>query len=203
MQLTDDTPVKLVSNDDRSFETVIRPPGPYGKPVIYRIEAHETVFWTWRVAKHFLGDPSKRNQPGLDEGDMETERVHNSFGRLFDQVNYVKPDIQVFDMSGTPISMAIDLDTANVEYGQSISNDDLQARIAQMQAEIELLRQNASDQLPEIITESSPDSPDTAASLDDIPDDGSLNPGPRRSGETRTEPLRASDTLTAQLPDDI
>jgi hypothetical protein len=203
MQLTDDTPVKIVSSDDRPFETVIRPPGPYGKPVVYKIEPGETVYWTWRVAKHFLGDPSKRNQPGLDEGDQEKERIHNSFGRLFDHQTYVQPNIQVFDMSGERILMAIEVDESKVEFGQSISSGDLQQRIAQMQAEIELLRQNASEQLPEIVTESTPDSPDIAASLDDIPDDGSMNPGPRRSGETRTEPLRASDTLTAQLPDDI
>ena len=201
--LTDDTPVKLVSNDTRPFETVIRPPGAYGKPTIYKIDPGETVFWTWRVAKHFLGDPAKRNQPGFDEGGSERERVHNSFGRIFDQEAYVPPKIEVFDMAGTRILMAIEIDTVNADYGQSISSEDLQSRIAQMQAEIDLLRQNTSDQLPEIITETSPDSPDTATSLDDIPDDGSQNPGPRRSGDPRTAPLRASDTLTAQLPDDI
>jgi hypothetical protein len=206
MDLTDDTPVKLVSTDDRSFDCAVRPQGtPYGQTLTYRIGAKETVFWTWRVAKHFLGNPYLRDVPGYDEATQERSRVQDGFGYLQlagdDKASYRPPSIKVYSMDGTHIPMANEISVGEQALAAPLTSDDLQARIDAMQAEIDMLRSNTTTDLPEVVVESTPELADepVPTSLDDIPDDTSTPSRAPAGASPGPGPAPADPSLTAQL----
>ena len=205
MQLTDETPVKITNNDDRRYEVEMRPSTTYGANTLYVLEPHATVFWTWRVAKHWLGDPGTVNSPG--EYAIELTRARGHFGSYINA--YTPPDVHVDTMEGQRIPMAIQIDDPNgpnAHRSTGISPDDMASRMAALQAEIELLRSNMNGDLPpsEALVPNDPDAgADTnLASLADLPTDDSVSPGtpgtpgtPRTSGAPRDTPIRANDLV--------
>lgn len=203
MQLTDETPVKIVNNASLRHVVPIRPNTAYGKSTIYVLEPNSTAFWTWRVAKHWLGDPGR--QTDQQSYRIELRRARSHFGQA--SGDFTQPDVEVHTMEGQRIRMAIELGETGVpdNITTGISPDDMKSRMAALQAEMELLQSNLSGDLPptEALTPNDPDAgTDTnLTSLTDLPADDSVTPG-RRSGTLRNTPLRpAPATLTADLPE--
>lgn len=198
--LNDDTPVKLVNLDPVPYDCAIRPAAAYGPLTTYRLNPGATAFWTWRVAKHLLGDPTVGNENG--ELDAEREYAHDNFGRVYSPESYTPPNIEVYDMEGNRIQMAIETQPGTEHLVTTgIGTGELEARMAQLQAEIDILRGNVSSSAspPAAIT-ANPPQPEVT-DPDSLPLDDTATPAPRLSGQPRDTPLRAAE-LGLDLPVD-
>jgi hypothetical protein len=205
MQLTDETPVKITNNSAVRFEVEMRPATTYGASTVYVLGPNETVFWTWRVAKHWLGNP--QTVTSRSEFDIELNRARGHFGGYIG--DYTAPDVTVHTMEGQPIVMAIQLNDPNgpnADFSTGITPDDMAGRMAALQAEIDLLRSNMSGDLPpsEALQPGDPDAgtDTTLTSLTDLPTDDSVTPGrPAPAAEVtpapaKTGPAKAPAGLT-------
>jgi hypothetical protein len=114
-------------------------------------------------------------------------------------------------MDGEHIPMAIETEdrTGGIVIGESLDSGTLQARIAAMEAELELLRANTAETPPLVHTDMDPaEAAEQGTSLDDLPADTTTpstgpvtNPTPRLSGQPRDTPLRAPSDLSDLLPE--
>jgi len=199
MQLTDETPVKIVNHEDRRYTYLMRPQTTYGASTVYVLEANATAFWTWRVVKSWLGDPFADKGIALD---IEKNRSADNFGRVHSLDGYVAPHIEVFSMEGDRIHMAVEPGFGEEGWNNlsvGISPQDMRGRMAALQAEMELLQANMSEQLPttEALTPNDPKAGenDDLSSLSELPTDDSVTPGRAKSGTPRNPatPLRPSD----------
>lgn len=199
MELTPDTPVKIVSTDDRPFTFEYRN-AEYGAPDRYRLNPNETTFWPWKIAAYFLGDPTLVDTPEDQRGGREMTRIMRKVGVFslsWPEFVAVRPKVECFHMDGSRITMKQEVNPQEEYLTAPITAENLEARIAAMQAEIDLLRANATDApTPPVETEVDT-SEDTVASLDDIPDD---KPIPMRlSGTPRATPRQAPPRLDADV----
>lgn len=196
MDLTPDTPVKIVSTDDRTFTFEYRN-AEYGAPDRYRLNPNETIFWPWKVACYFLGDPQLIDRPDDQRGGREMTRIMRKagvFNLSFEEFTEARPKVECFAMDGSRLTMKQEVNPNEEYLTAPITPENLEARMAALQAEIDLLRANAAGPpLPAVTTEidtaAAADPEVTATSLDEIPTDTAL-PTPRRSGAPRPAPLR-------------
>ena len=187
MDLKETTPVRIVNNTDESFDYEF-------KREKYRLEPNSEAFWPWNVTKSFLGDPFAKDTPSFENfthGVLVAQRNLGAMRRLgkrgiphevikFPDWDPVKPDIQVYNMSGERIQMAHELDKQGQDFTTGYTESDMKMRVAELEAQLANMRQSMEhDDKPFVVTESAAGE-DRVSTFDELPEDGGPKTRPNR-----------------------